>query len=300
MTGPRRPTRATTAGRAYLDLQNLARRRARPTDELHQLYALEGFLARLAISPHADRLVLKGGALLAAYGSRRPTRDIDLQARSIQAEHDQVRLLVSGIAALDVDDGLVFDAAAAAAYTIRDDDEYSGVRVKVAATLANARLSLHVDVNVGDPIWPAPATVEVPRLLGGSITVAGYPLPMVLAEKTITALQRGTANTRWRDFADIYLLTRRHRIDGADLRRCLLEVSAYRRVAPSPLGVVLEGYPALGQQGWAAWRRRSGLGDLVPASFADLLAAVVDFADPVLVAVEPSPDRWDPDSRRWV
>jgi hypothetical protein len=47
MTMPRRPTRATSAGRACLDLQNLARRR-RPTDELHQLYALEGFLSRLA------------------------------------------------------------------------------------------------------------------------------------------------------------------------------------------------------------------------------------------------------------
>lgn len=49
-----RPTRATTADRAYLDLQNLARQLGRPTDELHQLYALEGFLARLAASPHAD------------------------------------------------------------------------------------------------------------------------------------------------------------------------------------------------------------------------------------------------------
>jgi hypothetical protein len=76
-----RPSRATSAGRAYLDLQNLARRQRRPTDELHQIYALEGFLARLAVSPHADKLVLKGGVLLAAYDTRRPTRDIDLQAR---------------------------------------------------------------------------------------------------------------------------------------------------------------------------------------------------------------------------
>lgn len=74
-----RPTRATTAGRAYLDLQNLARKQRRPTDELHQIYALEGFLARLAVSRYADQLVLKGGVLLAAYDTRRPTRDIDLQ-----------------------------------------------------------------------------------------------------------------------------------------------------------------------------------------------------------------------------
>jgi len=71
-----RPTRATVAGRAYLDLQNLARRQGRPTDELHQIYALEGFLARLVVSPYADRFVLKGGVLLAAYDTRRPTRDL--------------------------------------------------------------------------------------------------------------------------------------------------------------------------------------------------------------------------------
>lgn len=82
------PTRATVAGRAYLDLQNLARRSGRPTDELHQIYALEGFLARLAISPYADKLVLKGGVLLAAYAARRPTRDVDLQGRWISNNVD--------------------------------------------------------------------------------------------------------------------------------------------------------------------------------------------------------------------
>jgi hypothetical protein len=85
-----RPTRATVAGRTYLDLQNLARRQRRPTDELHQLYALEGFLARLAVSPYADQLVLKGGVLLAAYDTRRPTRDVDLQGQRMSNKSDDV------------------------------------------------------------------------------------------------------------------------------------------------------------------------------------------------------------------
>ncbi len=62
------PSRATVAGRTYLDLQNKARGDRRPVDELLQLYVLESFLARLAESPLADRLVLKGGVLLAAFG----------------------------------------------------------------------------------------------------------------------------------------------------------------------------------------------------------------------------------------
>ena len=75
-----RPTRDSVEGRAYLDLQNKARREGRPTDELLQLYALEGFLARLAASDHRRQFVVKGGVLLAAFGTRRPTRDIDFQA----------------------------------------------------------------------------------------------------------------------------------------------------------------------------------------------------------------------------
>ena len=70
--------RGTPAGDAYLDLKSQARRTGRPTQELLQLYVLEGFLARLATSDLRNRLVLKGGVLLAAFGSRRPTRDVDL------------------------------------------------------------------------------------------------------------------------------------------------------------------------------------------------------------------------------
>jgi hypothetical protein len=69
-----RPTRATAGGRAYLDLRQLAKATGRLTDELLQLYALEGLLDRLSGSVHASRFVLKGGVLLAAFDARRPTR----------------------------------------------------------------------------------------------------------------------------------------------------------------------------------------------------------------------------------
>nr|MDT0658979.1 nucleotidyl transferase AbiEii/AbiGii toxin family protein [Micromonospora sp. DSM 115978] len=117
-----RPTRATSSGRAYLDLQNLARRQRRPTDELHQIYALEGFLARLVTSHHADKLVLKGGVLLAAYDTRRPTRDIDLQGRYISNDLDEVLAIVRDIARIALDDGLVFHPDDARAEGIREED----------------------------------------------------------------------------------------------------------------------------------------------------------------------------------
>ena len=299
MTAGDRPTRITVGGRAYLDLRNLARRQLRPIDELLQLYALEGLLARLAASAHADNLVLKGGVLLAAYDARRPTRDVDLQARAVAGERDAMLAIVREIAALPLNDGLMFHASAASAEVIRDEDEYSGVRVTLTGTLASAKLSLHVDVNVGDPIWPAPGLIALPRLLGGTIAVVGYPLPMVLAEKIITALQRGTVNTRWRDFADLYILTSRHAVDGAELRRALSEVAAYRHVDLSLLVDALDGYAALGQARWSAWRRKQRLDERLPAAFAGVLDAVVRFADPVLAdAVDAA--EWNPAVGVWV
>ena len=298
MTANRRPTRATVAGRAYLDLQNLARRQHRPTDELQQLFALEGFLARLASSPHAEQLVLKGGMLLAAYGERRPTRDVDMQAQAVSGERDLVLSLVRVIAMVPIDDGLVFETDTATAEIIRDDDEYSGVRVSLTATLASAKLSLHVDVNIGDPIWPAPRVIDLPRLLGGTLALVGYPLPMVCAEKIITALHRGTANTRWRDFADLFLLTGRHTLNGADLQQALAVVAAYRRADLSELAVALNGYPAIAQARWSAWRRKQHLEDRLPSSFGQVSDAVIGFADPALTA-KVAGREWDPSTREW-
>jgi hypothetical protein len=104
---------------------------------------------------------------------------------------------------------------------------YSGVRVSMTARLATARIPFHIDVNVGDPISPDPQAVELPRILGAPVLVKGYPMVMVHAEKIVTAISRGTANTRWRDFGDIYTLSGRHPVDGDDL------ISSIKVVAPT-------------------------------------------------------------------
>jgi hypothetical protein len=294
-----RPTRATVDGRAYLDLQNKAREEKRPTDELLALYALEGFLIRLAGSAYSDSLVLKGGVLLAAFDARRTTRDIDLQASAVSNDVDTVLGLICEIAALatDVDDGLVFDTGHATAEVIRDEDEYSGVRVSLTCRLSQARIAFHVDVNVGDLVWPAPEQVELPRLLGGTINLRGFPMPMVYAEKLVTAVARGTANTRWRDFGDVYVLSGIHPVTVDALRAAVSTVAAHRGVSLAPLKVVLDGYEAIAQSRYAAWRRRHRRDEL-PAVFADLLSAVINFADPVL-AGHLTEATWEPERRAW-
>ena len=293
-------TRATTAGRAYLDLQNKARRDGRTTDELIALYALEGLLARLAAGRYARQLVLKGGVLLAAFGDRRPTRDVDFAGLELDNDAAHVLTVVQAVAATTpaLADGLEFDAAGAQAEVIRDTDEYAGVRVTMAVRLASSKTTFHVDVSIGDPIWPAPQTVAVPRLLAGpDITVRGYPLEMALAEKIVTAVQRGTASTRWRDYGDIWTLSRRHAVAGASLQEAITRVAGHRQAALAPLATVLAGYAPLAQAKWAQWRRKLRL-EALPAEFAETLAGCLSFADPVLRG-EVAGKAWDPISGRW-
>jgi Nucleotidyl transferase AbiEii toxin, Type IV TA system len=123
----------------------------------------------------------------------------------------------------------------------------------------------------------------VPRLLDGGSTIdlIGYPLSMVHAEKIVTALQRGVVNTRWRDFADIYLLAHRQAMLGSELRESLVTVADHRGVRLTPLTELLGGYVEVpGVQGkWAAWRRRHQLEDRLPEPFVEVLSQVGAFAD---------------------
>ena len=97
----------------FRELQALARADyGGNTGALLVVYAVEGFLRRLAASPYATKLTLKGGMLMAAMSARRMTKDADLSAVGISNEKSQVAAIVGEIASLqlDRDDGLTFDA----------------------------------------------------------------------------------------------------------------------------------------------------------------------------------------------
>lgn len=292
------PTRATRAGQAYNDLRNLAKRAHRDVAEYLTIYALEGLLARLAISDQAPDFVLKGGVLMAAYAVRRPTRDLDFQATGFVNDIDECVRRISAIVAILADDGLVFDQESIRGEIIRDESDYSGVRVHIEARLASAKIAFHADVNFGDPIWPGPTMTELPRLLGGTLSLLGYPDHMVLAEKIVTAIERGTANTRWRDFVDIDNLISGRIFAADDLSQALNTVADYRGVVLQPLATVSKGMAEAAQPKWNAWRRKQRLDDSTPESFAELLTRCTSFADPVLSGVVAG-HTWNPQNRTW-
>ncbi len=268
-------------------------------EALIQLYALECFLDRLVHSKFAETFILKGGVLLAALDARRPTRDIDIAARAIENTAENVLSAVQTIAAISLEDGMEFHSIGATAATIREEDSYSGIRVTLGGTLSRAVIRFHVDVNVGDPIWPGPQQISVPRLIDGVIVVRGYPLEMVLAEKLVTALERGTANTRWRDFVDIYALTRRFPVNAQTLKSSMQRVAQFRNAELAPLQAALKGYAGIAETRWRAWLAKQRLENKIPTNFSIVLEQVVSFADP-LIAGGDVESVWNPAQGKWI
>ncbi len=210
------------------------------------------------------------------------TRDIDFAVHGFANDIPEVEKRVRSILTVPADDGLQFDLDSVNGELIRDEADYNGVRVKVTASLATAQIALHLDVNFGDPIWPAPTEAVLPLILGGSLRILGYPDHMVLAEKIVTAIERGEQNTRWRDFTDIAAIARYRSVDGSDFQEALNVVARYRQVDIEPLRPLISEMPALAQRKWEVWRKKQRLGHATPVSFADLLETCLIFAEPAL------------------
>lgn len=288
-----------TAESIYHLLASVARTRRRSLQEVLMLYGLERVLARLSLTPYANDFALKGGVLLAAYQLRRPTSDIDIQALGLELDIRHLRDVVAAIAAVDADDGLVLDLTDVKIEAIRDEDEYSGLRVRVPATIHRAKLVIKLDVSTGDPISPAVDDVTLPGLLGDDVTMLGHPMATVIAEKAVTILQRGTTSTRWRDFVDLRALARAYPHDGAELRTAAAAVAAHREVALAPIAPLIAGYGLVGQAKWAVWLRKNEMTDAAEASLDGQMMAIVAFIDPVFTGTLPAGATWVPDKYTW-
>jgi hypothetical protein len=221
-------------------LLSQARQSDRPFNELLLYYGIERFLYRLAQTEHAGRFVLKGALLLRAEGAgpTRPTRDIDvldLNVLDLEARKETVEEAVrDAIAAGVPDDGMTYDPTTIDLQEIRPGGKYQGLRVTFLGHLGTARVPMQIDVGTGDVIEPGPEQVEYPGLLDYDRPVLlGYPLEQVIAEKFEAIVDLGTANTRMKDFYDIWGLSRRREFEGP-LLQTAIESAFKRRGTPLP------------------------------------------------------------------
>jgi len=217
-------------------LLNKARESDRPFMELLQYYAMEKFLLRMSQSEYSEEFILKGALLLRSTGISeiRPTRDIDLSRETTQSI-DQLEQMTKACCGVEVEeDGLIFDPNTVAGEEIREDQAYKGVRVKFKGKLGNARIPMQIDIGFGDVISPAPLWVEYPVLLDGeSPKLLAYTLESAIAEKYQAMVYLDIANSRMKDFYDIWYMMNNQSFNGSELQKAI-ELTFQKRKTELP------------------------------------------------------------------
>lgn len=229
-------------------------------------YGLERLLYRLSISPHAPNYLLKGALLFSLWYDQphRPTRDADLLGFGPDDLESAVNAFRE-ICQIAVEDGIVFDVASVKGTVIRKEAGYGGVRIDLRATLDGARIALQVDIGFGDAVTPAAQIISYPVLLDDlpAPQLRSYPKYTVVAEKFHAICLLGMANTRMKDYFDLWVLMTEGTLDPTELRRAIAATFERRKLAmPSSLPTGLrDGFFEDGtkQTQWAAFLKKNRL-----------------------------------------
>lgn len=288
-------------------LLTLAKQRGGDYSLLLNRFGMERLLARVSMSAHADRFLLKGAMLFALWYDtpHRPTRDADLLALG---PDDEATLIATfrDIAVMDLRDGIVFDPDTLKADAIREDNPYGGTRIKLVARIGSARCALQVDVGFGDVVTPGPQTVAYPTLLGDfpAPTLRVYPVYTVIAEKYQAMVMLGQANSRMKDFFDLAVIARRTELDGATLAAAIAATFARRQTAlPTERPLALTRQFSEDAAKLVQWKAFLNKNRIEAESLGNTVALLADLLWPptqVAAAGSQATATWRPEALRWV
>lgn len=218
-------------------LRNVADQGGHSFNDVLQSYVIERFLARLAVSPEVETVLLKGALMLRVWGvpRARPTMDIDVLRRGA-ADRDTLAAIVRKCASMvDESDGVAFDADNMNVETIHEKGGYVGTRIRIPARLDNVRQVVQIDFGVGDAVYPSPVIIEYPVLLGGTpLKLRAYPVEAAIAEKFQAIVNLDLSNSRMKDFYDVWILSQALEFDGQELSRSI-QATFERRETPIPI-----------------------------------------------------------------
>lgn len=188
-------------------LKNIATKRNLDFNTLLRLYMYDRFIERLAVSRYRDNFILKGGFYLSTlFGlESRSTNDIDIAIKDANFTKENIERIISVIISIDINDGALISLIEIS--NIREEDQYGGFRVALNVKVDTIRENFQIDIATGDPITPKPIVYKYHPILGNSfVNVWSYNVETVIAEKLETILRRAEANSRIRDYYDLYLI----------------------------------------------------------------------------------------------
>jgi len=290
-------------------IQARLKNRARDTgEELQTLltrFALERLLYRLSVSKHRESFVLKGAFLFLAWEEsvERPTKDLDLLAAG-EPDIKWLEQIFKELCELEVEsDGMVFPPGTVSGQMIREQAAYDGIRVNLEAHLGRARVRLQIDIGFGDAVVPDPMDIDFPVLLDLPIPrLKGYRPETVVAEKCEAMVTLGLANSRLKDFYDLWRLASIFDFEGAILSLAIRAVFQRRQTA-IPEGIPAGLTDAYSDQWGAQWlgvMSRFGIYD--PPSLMEAIDLLRRFLLPVFESIavgEELEHTWTPSGGWW-
>ena len=167
--------------------------------------------------------------------------------------------IVQRVIAMEVeDDGLSFDSKSVTAERITEDADYEGVRIKFTGNLGNARINMQLDIGFGDIVYPAPEESELPSILNfPHAKMLCYSRESVIAEKLEAIVTLGDANSRMKDFYDIYVLSRQFDFDGTKLANAIQLIFNNRKTeSPKEIASFRKEFTDMKDLQWRAFRRK--------------------------------------------
>ena len=133
----------------------------------------------------------------------RTTMDIDANITGMDFEQGTIEEMINKIITVEIDDDVTFEIDKN--IPIKEDNEYGGYRFKLIAKLSKLRIPFGIDISTGDLITPRAIEYNYKTILeNDNINLYTYNYETIIAEKLETILKRNTANSRMKDYYDLY------------------------------------------------------------------------------------------------
>lgn len=270
-------------------------------------FGLERTIYRLSISKYAEQFTLKGGIFLyALFGGEyaRATMDIDLLAQHVSNDTEEIKKVFRDIFSIKCDDALRFDLDTLEVIHITEFKEYHGVSVSVMGYLDRTKVPVSIDIGFGDVVYPERMKMEFPVLLDMEIPeVYAYSIYSVIAEKFEAFVSLGLANSRYKDFYDIYILANRYELDGTKLKNAIVETFTHRGTGFADIAAFEAGFTEdrTRQGRWRAFLKKKKA--LVTVEFEEMMQVLKELLLPVVDSIcnENSFEQtWSQKTKRWI
>ena len=288
-------------------LKNRAMKENRTFQEILAIYGLERALYRVSVSPYSSNYILKGGMLLyAMFDSNfvRGTADVDFLGHQINNNIETIKQSFKEIFSIQyIDDGIDFDTASLEITRITEFKKYPGISITIDGYLDKTKIRVRIDVGFGDVIYPNPVKMEYPTLLDQPTPLVNvYSKETIIAEKFEVIVSLGNANSRMKDFYDIFVLLNTYDFDGSILAEAIKETFSNRKTKLNSISAFETGFVKnpIRLRMWTSFQKSKNVKQVV--DFEEVIGQIKGFLLPIIDSLKQSTIKamiWNHKTRAW-